>query len=88
MKTIKLWTILALLATAATTLTAGRYCWKIQEDDLRHYCEAVAEGKKSCWKIKNADEKHYCEAVAEGKRSCWKIANSDKKNLCEALTNR
>jgi len=85
---IKLSMVLFLLFGTTATVSAGHYCWKIKEDDLRHYCEAKAEGKKSCWKIKNSDEKHFCEAVAEGKRSCWKIADSDRKNLCEALTER
>ena len=77
-----------LLLLGVTSLDAGHFCWKIKESDMRHYCEAVAEGKKSCWKIKNSDEKNYCEAIAEGKKSCWRIADPDKKNLCEALTSR
>jgi len=79
---IRSWLILAI----GTTLFAGNYCWKIQEDDLRHYCEAKAEGKKSCWKIQNRDKRAFCESVVEHKRHCWKIKSADQKYLCEALT--
>ena len=78
--------LLTVLFAAISPLSAGKYCWKIQESDMRHYCEAVAEHKNSCWKIKNMDMRYYCEALAEHKKSCWKIKNSDRKNLCEAMT--
>ena len=74
-----------LIFSIGTTLAAGSYCWKIKENDMRHYCEAKAEGKKSCWKIKNMDKRAFCESVVEGKQNCWKIKNFDEKNLCEAL---
>ena len=77
--------VLWLLFGIGTMLAAGGYCWKIKEMDMRYYCEAKAEGKKSCWKIKNEDKRAFCESVAEGKRNCWKIHNADEKNLCEAL---
>jgi hypothetical protein len=76
---------IAMLIVYTATLSAGNHCWKIKEADMRHYCEAKAEHKKSCWKIKNSDEKYFCEAVAEHKKSCWRIADQDKQNLCKAL---
>lgn len=82
---MKVLTALWLLFGIGTALVAGSYCWKIKENDMRHYCEAKAEGKKSCWKIQNADKRAFCESVAEGKRNCWKINNADEKNLCDAL---
>ena len=77
--------ILWLTFGISTMLAAGNYCWKIKENDMRHYCEAKAEGKKSCWKIKNEDKRAFCESIVEHKRNCWKIKNLDEKNLCEAL---
>ena len=82
---MKFWMGLWFAFGIGTTLVAGSYCWKIKENDMRHYCEAKAEGKKSCWKIKNLDKRAFCESVVEGKHNCWKIKNLDEKNLCEAL---
>ena len=82
---MKIWIAGWLFVTMQTALFAGAYCWKIKEDDLRHYCEAKAEGQNSCWKIKNSDMRAFCESVAEDKKNCWKIKDSDQKNLCEAL---
>jgi len=78
----KIW-ILTLLLTAV--LEAG-ICWKIQNNDLRRYCESVVEGKKNCWLMKGADNKYYCEAIAYHKKTCWQIKKNDRRELCKALT--
>ena len=67
------------------SLEAG-VCWKIQNMDLRRYCETIVEGKKNCWMIKDMDSKYYCKAIAYKKKTCWQIKENDKREMCKALT--
>ena len=68
-----------------TVMIEAGVCWKIQNMDLRRYCESVVEGKKNCWMIKEEDSKYYCEAIAYSKKTCWKIKEDDKRELCKAI---
>ena len=72
--------------TVLTAMVEAGTCWKIQNNDLRRYCESVVEGKKNCWLIKGADSKYYCEAIAYHKKTCWMIKEDDRRELCKALT--
>ncbi len=76
---------LIMVTIILTVIIEAGVCGKIQNMDLRRYCESVVEGKKNCWMIKEEDSKYYCEAIAYGKKTCWKIKEDDKREFCKAI---
>jgi len=61
-------------------------CYHIKEDDVRHYCLALARRDTGgCDQIKDGDRRNLCLAQVKGQRSyCYAIRGQDARHLCMA----
>lgn len=76
---------LIILLALAPAVAAGN-CMSIKDPDMRNYCKATEEGKKSyCYSIKDPDYKNLCKAKVNNLlSSCYAIRNENLRNLCKA----